>query len=216
VATGPRLAADTEAAEWLKEALPESYDFVVGDLIPSHLSSIARIGDFGGGEEYPPGLVRPFVETLGRHTETPDRCWFCIWDGYGWIAGSVSVGLFGAGLQAPAVRPSSGLPPEALERPRVERPLREYLLFEGTLESTKELGWRQGEVLDREYPEGELELPAFSPQVPDLMWPEDRAWFFATDTDFDWAYLGGGGQLIADRTAALPNVTRAARADRVD
>jgi hypothetical protein len=35
------------------------------------------------------GSLRPFecaavAEVLARHTVTPDDCWFCVWEGYGW------------------------------------------------------------------------------------------------------------------------------------
>jgi hypothetical protein len=30
----------------------------------------------------PAGLVPPLVSVLARHTSTPDRCWFAVWDGF--------------------------------------------------------------------------------------------------------------------------------------
>jgi len=44
---------------------------------------------------------------------------------------------------------------------------------------------------------------AAAPQPPDLWWPEDRAWFVATDTDLSWLYVGG----TTDLTNELPERT---------
>jgi hypothetical protein len=46
-------------------------------------------------------------------------------------------------------------------------------------------------------------------QAPDLWWPDDRAWFVATDTDLSWLYVGGPKDCINNVAAALPD--RAAR-----
>jgi hypothetical protein len=34
------------------------------------------------------------------------------------------------------------------------------------------------------------------PEPPNLLWPADRAWFVASDTDLDSTYLGGSGALV--------------------
>ncbi|MFI2205117.1 hypothetical protein ACH47Z_30895 [Streptomyces sp. NPDC020192] len=40
----------------------------------------------------PPGVARALVPVLARHTTTPERCWFGLWDGYGrWDFGHVPV-----------------------------------------------------------------------------------------------------------------------------
>lgn len=212
----PELALDTTAADWLAEALPRDYNFVVGDWIPIHLDSIVRIGDLGGGEDLTRRELAPLIEVLGRHTQASESCCFCVWDGYGWINGSVEILLLDADPDPGPIEPSSGLPPDALTRPRVQRPSREYLLFAGPLESALELGWRRDEVLEREYPDLDLVSGEHRPQIADLMWPEDRAWFFATDTDFDWSYIGGSEELIADLGVSMPEVTQVQRGDRVD
>ncbi len=33
-------------------------------------------------------------------------------------------------------------------------------------------------------------------QTPNLWWPEDRAWFVATEIDLAWTYVGGREALI--------------------
>jgi hypothetical protein len=46
-------------------------------------------------------------------------------------------------------------------------------------------------------------------QSPNLWWPDDRAWFVATEIDYAWTYVGGSEATIAavladDRLEALP------------
>jgi hypothetical protein len=55
---------------------------------------------------------------LRAHTTTPDRCWFCLWEGYAW-----------QGLR------SSPIPAEILDGPRVSLPRRDYVLFGGPVEA---------------------------------------------------------------------------------
>lgn len=37
----------------------------------------------GPGESLPRHLTQRLVSTLGRHTSTPQTCWFPVWEGYG-------------------------------------------------------------------------------------------------------------------------------------
>jgi hypothetical protein len=83
-------------------------------------------------------------------------------------------------------------------REKVELPSRNYLLYTG--------------VIDRV-----LESPFPYDQSPNLWWPEDRAWFVATEIDFDSTFVGGDDRLIAalvtdKRLEALP-ITLSTRAD---
>jgi hypothetical protein len=55
------------------------------------------------------------------------------------------------------------------------------------------------------------ELPEvfWEEQSPNLWWPEDRAWFVATEIDYAWTYIGGSTELIDelladDRLEVLP------------
>ena len=90
-------------------------------------------------------------------------------------------------------------------RERVELPQRKYLLYAGPIDRA-------------------LESPHPYDQSPNLWWPDDRAWFVATEIDFDSTFVGGDDRLIAalvtdKRLEALPIAlsTRAdAAADRVN
>jgi hypothetical protein len=84
---------------------------------------------------------------------------------------------------------------------RVELPNRNYLLYTGTLDRAVES------------PRGPFPFD----QSPNLWWPQDRAWFVATEIDFDSTFVGGDdrliGALVSDkRLEALP-IALSARAD---
>ena len=90
-------------------------------------------------------------------------------------------------------------------RERVELPKRNYLLYSGAIDRA-------------------LESPYPFDQSSNLWWPEDRAWFVATEIDFDSTFVGGDDRLIAalvsdKRLEALPIALSAkadAGADRVN
>jgi hypothetical protein len=60
---------------------------------------------------------------------------------------------------------------------------RSYLVRRAPLALALEVGWRP--VPDR-----------LVVEPPSLLWPADRAWFVASDTDLDSTYLGGSAALI--------------------
>jgi hypothetical protein len=155
--------------------------------------------------ELPPSLLSALCDVLGDHTATPDRCWFCLWDGWGWVGGSPSaVVLVARDTDGPA-EPAEGMievppafSPEILDGPRVSLPARDYILLAGPLAAAGELGWRVGELLSAAYPDGGFDRDEFEPQSPNLFWPDDRAWCVATDIDLDSTYVGGSRQLTED------------------
>ncbi len=127
-------------------------------------------------------------------TATPEDCWFCTWDGFGWGGASVS-----------AYSTTDGEPPAAVEEPhrdpvpgpvrdgpRVVLPNREYLLYRGPAEDVTAVA----------APDGDGECAT-------LWWPADRAWCAAGDVDLPWTYVGGPRGLIDailadERVEALP------------
>lgn len=75
---------------------------------------------------------------------------------------------------------------------RVQLPGRGYLLASGPIDAAT------GSVVE----------PPFD-RSPSLWWPDDRAWFVATEIDYAWTYVGGtraaiGAVLADDRLEALP------------
>jgi hypothetical protein len=123
-------------------------------------------------------LYQPDAEALAdilrNWTRTPERCWFCVWDGYGWDR---------ARQLTPVGQPSQQLPdpiPAAVRRgPRVHLPCRDYLLYTGPVEAAL----AGAELFDEE-------------QSPNLWWPEDQLWCVATEIDLAWTYVGGPSGLI--------------------
>src|SRR5262249_14090550 len=117
---------------------------------------------------------------LRSATSTPDRCWFCVWNGWGWL--HVSDGAI-AGL--------AGEPPGwrdllvEIEQMTASAPLvgdqhREYHLLSGPIDavvdsSPRALGYYQ---------------------APSLWWPDDRAWIVASGIDHWWTYMGGTTSVI--------------------
>jgi hypothetical protein len=145
-------------------------------------------------------------------TATPDDCWFCVWDGYGWTSGNTF--SFGPSSVTAVAFAETGQPPAAVTPfdrdpvpgpvqtgPRVQLPHRSYLLYQGPAEAV-------------------LALPRLDSsfgQCPNLWWPADRAWCVASEIDLPWTYVGGPRGLIAailadDRIEALP----AASGDQVN
>jgi hypothetical protein len=143
--------------------------------------------------EYPPSngvlpesQVRALADLLSRHTSTGGRCWFCLWDGYGYFnKGAVMV--FRAYRDSWAgrwarwrhqhVRVSfHRARSRAVPGRRVTpNPQRSYLLFTGSVNQAA--GWPEG---------------------PSIWWPDDRAWCVASEIDLPYTYVGGSQQLIEE------------------
>ncbi|MGI5167101.1 hypothetical protein ACQEU3_22405 [Spirillospora sp. CA-253888] len=154
-------------------------------------------GDPEEGELRPDSL-RALLDVLAGHTATTRTCWFCLWDGYGWIDGAGVVVFASAEAGAPPRLPArmpAAFTPEVLKGPRVTLPHRDYLLLTGPLAGAADIGHRV--------------FGSFFPQSPNLFWPDDRAWCAATDIDLDSTYVGGSAALVAalvadPRLEALP------------
>jgi hypothetical protein len=71
--------------------------------------------------QVPDQLPAVFCDVLGEHTATPGRCWFCVWDGWGWVRGSTTFLFAHEG-----------------EHARVRLPQREYILLKGPLGAATE------------------------------------------------------------------------------
>jgi len=136
------------------------------------------------GEDPPDGnlpaeLLGILCATLAEHTSTPDSCWCCLWDGYGWLHGSPSVAIIDRRGSIP-VPPA--FPAEVLDGPRVRLPGRDYLLLAGSLAAAPQLGWTD--------PYGFL-----FPQSPNPFWPHDHAWCVASEIDLFCTLVAGSEAL---------------------
>jgi hypothetical protein len=145
-------------------------------------------------------LYAPDAEVLAAivrdWTATPQDCWFCVWDGFGWDTASTIT----------AALAETGRPPEIIEEPwrdpvpgpvrggpRVRLPDRDYFLYQGPAEAVGTLS----------------SLDGTWGQCPNIWWPADRAWCVASEIDLQWTCVGGPRGLIdailADhRIEALP------------
>jgi hypothetical protein len=149
--------------------------------------------DTNGPEEgnLVPHTLQQLLSVLRQHTTAAEDCWFCLWNGYGWIHGSPSVVTMV--FEADGGFSQRGVPPAfpvdwmnpALE---VRLPHRGYLLGRGSLDAALGIG-------------SQISDDWFDPQSPNLFWPDDRAWCVATEIDFDSTLVGGPNQLIKDLLA---------------
>ncbi|HEX9410934.1 MAG TPA: hypothetical protein VF986_04485 [Actinomycetota bacterium] len=134
----------------------------------------------------PRDQLRALARILESNTSTPDDCWFCLWEGFGFWGGRVEYGRSSedslAQREAARRRAVAGAERETrvLDRiPRVHGRHRAYFLFQGSLSR----------------------LPSFEfgpwYQSPNLWWPDDRAWCAASEVDSYSSYVGGSGECIA-------------------
>ncbi len=81
---------------------------------------------------------------------------------------------------------------------------RTFLVRQGALGLALEVGWRDWNGL-------------FVAEPPTVLWPDDRAWFVASDPDLDSTYVGGSNALI-EALLGHPDLEgwRATADDRVD
>jgi hypothetical protein len=123
----------------------------------------------------PLDIARLLVRLLRDHTNTPERCWFAAWEGWG---DSVFVTIGGSG--EPYVPPPGSLIARP-KQPTFKIPGRGYYIARGPLAS----------ALDTVYG------PVSHFQSASMWWPDDRAWCVATEVDFDWTYVGGSDECTA-------------------
>ncbi|MGA8922654.1 MAG: hypothetical protein WB682_05860 [Candidatus Dormiibacterota bacterium] len=136
------------------------------------------------------GQVRALLPLLARHTSTPDRCLFCLWDGYGYFNPGAIASFRAAFEPEGDPPPPPPLPLPTQPKGRVRMPERDYMLFTGSVAQAE--GWLEG---------------------PNLWWPDDRAWCVASEIDLPYTYVAGSGPLIAEVLAnpeleALPATIR--------
>lgn len=142
-----------------------------------------------------PDLVDTLAEVLGSYTRSPERCWFCVWEG-GWIKGPGTLHVALGTAERERVQIQSqweagwelSFGREALAFPRVQFPAREYVLLEGPLDAVAEIG-------ERTHFQGRSHFESHS---PNLWWPDDQAWCVATEIDHQSTYVGGPEGLISE------------------
>jgi hypothetical protein len=180
-----------EAASWIHGRL-HPFGSDAGSVVPGGFEAYARIDHAPREGVLPPLAASALARVLAEHTTTPEVCWFCLWEGYGYLTPGAAVKWLEAPHPAQLRRPAGfrivlrRRADPAGARPRVKLPHRDYILYRGPIESA--VGWPDG---------------------PNLWWPEDRAWCVASEIDLARTYIGATVEaitaVVADRqTNALP------------
>ena len=145
-----------------------------------------------------PDALNALCAVLARHTSTPERCWFALWEGYGWMQGSPAMAMLTLDEHPAPTAPGDpgyvppAFPPDVIKGPRFRIPQRDYFLLEGPVAAAGESGHR---------PRSDV----FFPQSPNIFWPDDRAWCVATEIDLDSTYVGGS-EALAQALLAEPRL----------
>jgi hypothetical protein len=193
---GDRLVRWADVAAWSGMPLRPDAQFHSIALPPAAPGGPPPYGSQGPQEG---SLYLPDAEVLAAlardWTGTPEDCWFCVWDGFGWDGDSTVAVLTETG-QPPEISTEpreDPVPAPVREGPRVRLPHRDYFLYRGPVEAVIELAGLDGTW----------------GQSPNLWWPADRAWCVASEIDLPWTYVGGPRGLIDailadDRIEALP------------
>lgn len=158
---------------------------IVSAVIPAAFDSYLRVERSDGAVE-DVALFESLAVIGAERTATPDVVGFGIWEGWGFESTGVLTS-YRAGTVSGRVRrwrrgrATAQQPVDALRRelgllPRLDLPIRSYYLVTGPIEAA---------IAMTAPPWGQF------PQLPDLWWPLDRAWFVAGDTDLDWIYVAG-------------------------
>lgn len=169
-------APEANKAEWIRGRLG-SFG-TVGGLVPNMYDRCSRVAPapFTEGDwwEEQRAVVAAIARTAARHTSTPEQAWFAIWTGHS------------SAYDDPAIHP------QLAQVGTFDLPHRSYYLLSGPVTSASSI----------DEPGGRGMSSSFRP--PDLWWPEDRAWFVATDVDFWSNFVGGSVELAEALAEAVP------------
>lgn len=199
--------ADTVAStEWIEQSCSGRW-WTVGALVPNQYESFLRVSapEMSGADWWSAyrELFAAVVSVGERHTASPDRAWFAIWQGHGFDNVRTRVAWSDPAadeaerrardtervrLHDEDRRRNAAIRDELHRIPRFDRPGRTYYLLRGPLRAATELrrpgrdDWHN----------------------PDLFWPDDGRWFVATDVDFWSLYIGGRSSFTTELADAVP------------
>lgn len=197
--------ATVASAQWIENACRGVWG-TVGALVPNQYPMVLHVsapepvpGDWWSAYR---ALFEVVASTGARHTGTPDRAWFAMWEGHGFTNATTH----GEGRDKERVQlreedeGRNAAIREALGRlPQFHLPNRTYYLLGGAVFAVTQL----------RYPDSSTEW-----RNPDLFWPDDRRWFVATDVDLWSLYIGGEADFIADLGDSVPTSTEIVTLDR--
>lgn len=138
--------------------------------------------------------LEELCEVLGRHTADASRCFFGLWIGWGWVEGVSVIRRWRSGADHIWIEDSPELvspafSEEELHRACLKLPDRDYVLLVGPLSGATRIRNADSPKLSKS-------------QSPNLFWPADRAWFVASEIDFDSTLVGGSVDLAQSILAA--------------
>lgn len=201
--------ADTVAsAGWIAGACRGVW-WTVGALVPNQYPLILRVHAPDASVEDWWSAYRDLYEIIAsigeRHTSSPDRAWFAVWEGHGFDTATTHIAWQGpldeerSRLRDEDERHNAAIRAALLHVPRFDLPNRTYYLLGGPVTAATQLrhpgrssDWRN----------------------PDLFWPDDRRWFVATDVDFWSLYIGGDDDFITELARNVPTRTEVVTLDR--
>lgn len=176
-------------------------------MVPNDLDAFVRVAapdpDVNDWWDAYRSLYRLVASVGAAHTSTPAAAWFAVWEGYGWETSTTMHAARGRlgwtgrrklNAERKRLREEDRRRHEAVRTglagvPHFELPGRTYYLVFGPITAAADL--REPGSPDRW-------------QRPDLMWPDDKAWFVASDVDFWSLYVGGSTPFIDELTVLLP------------
>jgi hypothetical protein len=153
---------------------------------------------------FEPAQLAALAEPLAAATTTPDDLVAAVWEGWGDLNGSSSLGTAWSGADDLSASDEAELRGRAdshaaeyrrqqaelvasIAGPRLEWPHRTYFLLSTTISQLADRSWfddpRLGTFLEVGH-------------TPQLLWPEDRAWAVATEIDWDSTIVAGSRALI--------------------
>lgn len=212
-----------EVAAW--SGVPLERDGQFADVaVPQHRPATPSPAAGGRPEEgsLESADAAALVDVLEAHTKAGALCWFCLWEGYGWIGGQgVAMLMATKPRRWPRIprllRPRVRMPPRfgrrfrfrfglrfrarSKPRPSIYTGPRPEFVPTGPVPAAAFAGPRV-ELPNRNYllysgeVSGALALVASEHQTPNLWWPADRCWCVATEIDLPWTYVGGSAELI--------------------
>ena len=144
-------------------------------------------GELPEEDSIPQHLRAPLVAVLRRFTGTADRCWFCIWEGYGAWFGGIELRAY-SDISRSAMR--------ARKREADRRSRREAAALDKIPKASIMDGMRRCLVFS-----GSIDaVPGLTiggrPQTPNWWWPDDRAWIVVSELDAPSTYVGGSASLV--------------------
>lgn len=129
------------------------------------------------------------ADVLAGATTTPERCSAAFWEGTGVIS-TVVLGSRDVPEDRNAAARASGSGRRVISRlESIALPQRESLLVDLDVRALVDPAW----ALDA----GLATADGIVVQTPLALWPDDRAWYLASEIDFDSTLIGGSEELVA-------------------